>query len=286
MNCCGKLFNLTIFVSNFLFFLTGCAILGLGAYMQANINTFGDFMIDYDVNSAVMLMGLGGVILCLAFLGCMGACTGKNCQQNISLPKLPPIYCTSNRIYSNKYGIHLFSLESACLMYTYATTIAIVLTVEIGAGVALLIFKSSVSDILEQGLVDGLDSYGIETNVTDAYAATTKSWDELQQNMKCCGVTEFTDWGANPIKNATGAVPDSCCKEVTKGCGFGALKTENDTPDAIYTDGCLNKIFDVIQANITWVAIAAACVVAVQVVIICVSCCLGNTMKKAQYEKK
>lgn len=251
MNCCGKLFNLTIFVSNFLFFLTGCAILGLGAYMQANINTFGDFMIDYDVNSAVMLMGLGGVILCLAFLGCMGACT-----------------------------------ESACLMYTYATTIAIVLTVEIGAGVALLIFKSSVSDILEQGLVDGLDSYGIETNVTDAYAATTKSWDELQQNMKCCGVTEFTDWGANPIKNATGAVPDSCCKEVTKGCGFGALKTENDTPDAIYTDGCLNKIFDVIQANITWVAIAAACVVAVQVVIICVSCCLGNTMKKAQYEKK
>ena len=76
MNCCGKLFNLTIFVCNSLFFLTGCAILGLGAYMQANIESFGDFMVDYDVDSAVILMGLGGVILCLAFLGCCGACTG------------------------------------------------------------------------------------------------------------------------------------------------------------------------------------------------------------------
>ena len=77
MNCFGKIFNLTIFVCNFLFFLSGCGILGLGAYMQANINSFGDFMVDYDVNSSVILMALGGVILALAFLGCCGACTGN-----------------------------------------------------------------------------------------------------------------------------------------------------------------------------------------------------------------
>jgi hypothetical protein len=46
--------------------------------MQANIESFGDFMVDYDVDSAVILMGLGGVILCLSFLGCCGACTGTS----------------------------------------------------------------------------------------------------------------------------------------------------------------------------------------------------------------
>ena len=154
-------------------------------------------------------------------------------------------------------------------MYTYATTIAIILVCEIGAAVALLIFKDGVSDILKKGLIDGLDDYGIESNVTNGYTATTKSWDELQENMKCCGVMEFTDWGANPIKNATGAVPNSCCKEVTEGCGFGKLNMDN--PEGIFTDGCLDKIFNVIKDNIVWVAVAAACVVAVQVVIVCVA---------------
>ena len=77
MNCFGRIFNLTIFVCNFLFFLTGCAILGLGAYIQANIEYFGDFMIDYNVDSGIILMVLGGIILAISFLGCCGACTGK-----------------------------------------------------------------------------------------------------------------------------------------------------------------------------------------------------------------
>jgi hypothetical protein len=34
-------------------------------------------MVDYDVNSAVILMTLGGIVLGLAFLGCCGACTGN-----------------------------------------------------------------------------------------------------------------------------------------------------------------------------------------------------------------
>ena len=77
MNCCGKIFNLTIFVCNFFIFLTGCAILGLGAYIQANLENFGEFMIDYNVNSGIILMAMGGIILFVAFLGCCGAGTGK-----------------------------------------------------------------------------------------------------------------------------------------------------------------------------------------------------------------
>lgn len=251
MNCFGKIFNLTIFVCNFLFFLTGCGIIGLGGYMQANMETFGDFMVDYGVNSSVVLMTLGGIILGLAFLGCCGACT-----------------------------------ENACLMYTYASAIAIILVCEIGSAVAMMIFKDDVAHVLEDGLIKGLDGYGKDSNVTDAYTATTKSWDELQTNMRCCGVTEYTDWGKNQGLNSTDSVPDSCCKEFTEGCGTGELGKIQAVDGNIYTAGCLDKVFDVIKDNIVWVAIAAACIVAVQCIIVCVACCLGNSMKKAQYERK
>ena len=169
-------------------------------------------------------------------------------------------------------------------MYTYASVIAIILVCEIGAGVALLIFKDDAAAILEQGLIDGLDDYGVESNVTDAHTGTTHSWDELQTNLKCCGVNDFKDWGENPQMNVTNSVPDSCCKEISEGCGNGTLSEEN--PDAIYTDGCLAEVYHIISENAVWVAIAAACIVAVQITIVCVACCLGNTMKKAQYEQK
>jgi len=250
MNCCGKIFNLTIFVCNFFIFLTGCAILGLGAYIQANLESFGDFMIDYHVNSGVILMVMGGIILFVAFLGCCGAGT-----------------------------------ESACLMYTYATAIAFILVIEIGAAVALLVLKDDVYTALEKGLVDGLDNYGVESNFTDAYKATTQSWDELQTHLHCCGVTDYADWENNPTLNATQSVPDTCCKEISEGCGIGELKSQ--ATDNIYTNGCLQSIFNVIKNNITFVAIGAACVVGIQFIIICVACCLANNMKKqSKYEQK
>jgi len=250
MNCCGKIFNLTVFVCNFFIFLSGCAILGLGAYIQANLENFGAFMIDYNVDSGIILMVMGGAILFVAFLGCCGAGT-----------------------------------ENSCLMYTYGTTLAIILVIEIGAAVALLVLKDEIYVALENGLVDGLDNYGVESNSTDAYKATTESWDELQKNVKCCGVADYSDWANNPTLNSTKSVPDSCCKEISEGCGTGELKVTNPSDD-IYTNGCLDSIVELIKDNIVYVAIGASIIVAIQFIIICVACCLGNTMKKAQYEKK
>ena len=185
------------------------------------------------------------------------------------------------------YSICLIPIfvESACLMYTYATAIAFILVIEIGAAVALLVLKDDVYTALEKGLVDGLDNYGVESNYTDAYKATTQSWDELQTHLHCCGVTDYADWENNPTLNATQSVPDTCCKEISEGCGIGELKSQST--DNIYTNGCLQSIFNVIKNNITFVAIGAACVVGIQFIIICVACCLANNMnKQSKYEQK
>ena len=76
----------TLFACNCLLFLSGCALLGVGIYLMFNIISFGDFLEEfdpdsaldaYDQNSAVILLGLGGVIMGISFLGCCGALAGN-----------------------------------------------------------------------------------------------------------------------------------------------------------------------------------------------------------------
>ena len=172
-------------------------------------------------------------------------------------------------------------------MYTYASVIALILICEIGSAVTVLIFRDDVAKKLEEGLISGLDDYGMESNITDGITKNgpvTDSWNGLQVSLQCCGVVSFDDWGVNPNLNATDSVPDSCCKEVALGCGTGLLSKED--PKTIYKDGCFNKVQKIIKDNAFWIAIAAGCLVAIQLVIVFVACCLGNTMKKAKYDSK
>lgn len=52
---------------------------------------------------------------------------------------------------------------------------------------------------------------------------TAKSYRQhLHFQLKCCGVNSSADWKSfSPGGNS---VPDSCCVNVTKGCGVGAMK--------------------------------------------------------------
>ena len=75
----------TLFVCNCVLFSSGCALLGIGIYLMFNLISFGDYLEEfdpqsaldaYDQNSAVILLGLGGVIMGISFLGCCGAMKG------------------------------------------------------------------------------------------------------------------------------------------------------------------------------------------------------------------
>ena len=82
MNCCDSMLKYIVFLCNFVFFLTGCAVLGIGIYVQLTMKDYYDFLEEKYLGSAIILMVVGGVILIVAFFGCCGACTGttdKNC---------------------------------------------------------------------------------------------------------------------------------------------------------------------------------------------------------------
>ena len=68
-----------------IFFLTGCGMFGIAAYMHVIMNNLGYVMARLDVetalilhqdNSAAFLMGIGGMILIISFLSCLKCFSG------------------------------------------------------------------------------------------------------------------------------------------------------------------------------------------------------------------
>ena len=76
MNCCDSMLKYIVFLCNFIFFLTGAAVLGIGIYVQLEFTEYYDFLSEKYLGSGIILMVVGGVILIVAFFGCCGACTG------------------------------------------------------------------------------------------------------------------------------------------------------------------------------------------------------------------
>ena len=56
--------------------MTGCLLVGIGAYVHVEMANYMDFMNEQYLSSSIILMVAGGVILLVAFFGCCGACTG------------------------------------------------------------------------------------------------------------------------------------------------------------------------------------------------------------------
>ncbi len=56
--------------------------------------------------------------------------------------------------------------------------------------------------------------------------AVTAKWDDLQEDMHCCGGNNFllgyNDYRSTPI-GVNNSVPDSCCHKISKGCGKDIL---------------------------------------------------------------
>ena len=95
-NCCDSMLKYLIFIVNFFFFVTGVALVSMGAYVQIQMSEYFNFLGDSYLNTSIVFIVLGVVILIIGFFGCCGACT-----------------------------------ENHCMVFTYATLLALVVIVEV-----------------------------------------------------------------------------------------------------------------------------------------------------------
>ncbi|XP_039327867.1 CD63 antigen [Saimiri boliviensis] len=155
--------------------------------------------------------------------------------------------------------------ENYCLMITFAIFLSLIMLVEVAAAIAGYVFRNKVISEFNNNFRQQMKNYP-KNNHTASFL------DRMQAEFECCGAANYTDWEKIPsmLKNQ---VPDSCCVNVTVGCGI------NFTEKQIHTEGCVEKIGGWLRKNVLVVAAAALGIAFVEVLGIVFACCLVKSIR-------
>ncbi|XP_037069100.1 CD63 antigen-like isoform X2 [Pollicipes pollicipes] len=233
-----------IFFFNFIFVISGIALVAMGAVIKGYYDKYLDFLSDDVFSVPVLLIVVGVIIFFVAFMGCCGAIR-----------------------------------ESYCMTMTFAVLLALIFILELAAGIAAYLLRDEIADTLNKNMNATMQNYG-----KPDHSGVTKTWDGMQMELDCCGASNYTDWALTDFGRANNSVPDTCCREATSNCGVGmAALPASVAANTIYTRGCRDSVEEQIQSNIVAVGGAGVGIAFLQVLGVILACCLSKSIKK-EYE--
>ncbi|XP_038165278.1 CD63 antigen [Cyprinodon tularosa] len=152
--------------------------------------------------------------------------------------------------------------ENHCMVTTFAVLLTLIILAEIAAAILGYVYRNKLSIVVQDSLTEMISNY------KNSSAEFKKTVDDLQEVWKCCGVNNASDWKNYGEDKVT--VPDSCCKNVTVGCGKGTMTDANK----VYQKGCHDALETFLKENIQWVIVAALVIAVLQIMGIVFSCLL------------
>lgn len=227
------------FTFNVIFWLLGCAILGIGIWLHIAKGNYASIAPSFNFLTATALcIAAGAIVLVVGFFGCCGAI-----------------------------------MENQCMLLTYFLLVVVIFILEVVAGILAFVFAEEVERVIQEELLTGIkDKYRQEGRDEQGLR---DGWDQVQTNLKCCGVTNYTDWyniQAWPGKNY---VPDSCCKDPQ-----GVTCGTKENPSFWYTRGCLGELKYWLKSHLYIVGVVGITVGVLQVLgmvaAMALFCCLRN----------
>ncbi|CAH2011528.1 unnamed protein product [Acanthoscelides obtectus] len=240
---------------NFIIFLAGSAVLVVGIWLVADPNSFigiskiipSDELHNFiqpkvieQVSYAILAIGI--LIFLVSFLG----------------------YCGALK-------------ESQCMLTTYGILLIVILVLEIAAGILAVVYKSKVETETKDVLITSLSHYKPTTEETDA---VTQAWDQLQMNLHCCGVNNYSDYAGNQdLRNASRLVPESCCilKEDKTPVSDTCTTSPNDS-NSYFNKGCYSSVVSLLRNNLEIVIGIAAGLAIIEILGIFLSFCLAKNI--------
>ncbi|XP_057317323.1 CD151 antigen-like [Hydractinia symbiolongicarpus] len=220
LSCGMTCLRYILFAFNFVFWIGGIALMGVGIYSRVQVGKWDDIIDDSTVPSAANLMIIAGVLVMLiGFLGCCGAWK-----------------------------------QNKCLLISYAICLILIFVLEIAAGIYAYVKRDDIQKELETGLMKGINNtYGAQD--TKANKAFGDAIDWFQEKVECCGAKKPQDWSESvwATKAKKYYVPDSCCK--LSGCSkkYGVSLDQFVNSGKIYKEGCVQKGKDWVKAHISLV---------------------------------
>ncbi|KAK3519374.1 hypothetical protein QTP70_026865 [Hemibagrus guttatus] len=156
--------------------------------------------------------------------------------------------------------------ENYCMVTTFVVLLSLIIIIEIGIAIAAYVLRTKLTDVVEDSLKETFKNY---TN-----PEIRKEVDNMQTELKCCGVVNSSDW-VN-FKADKNSVPDSCCKNVTTNCGNGAMKNSS----IIYIEGCGPALEKFLKQNILWIGVAALVIAFIEILGVVFACTLMSGIRK------
>ncbi|XP_048734850.1 tetraspanin-3-like [Ostrea edulis] len=167
--------------------------------------------------------------------------------------------------------------ENKCLLAVLFSFLLVILTALITSGALGYAFRSDVANAVESGLQKAVDSYHPNNIQQDQV-------DYLQRHLKCCGVSNASDWlnakAWAPTANET--VPESCCV-----AGINCTEERREmynNPKYIYQKGCYEKLEHEFMSNLAYIAGTAIGLAVILILGMVCSCILLCRSKEVRYE--
>lgn len=152
-------------------------------------------------------------------------------------------------------GFYCTQKGNVALLNVYGVVILLIFLLQVAAGIAGAVFKDQISTQFQSGLT---------TSIADE--KSRQQWEKIQQTLSCCGVQNYTDWGAS--------IPESCCQNPP--CKAG--------DEGMYP-GCGPKVLQVIMRDLGYVIGVAFGLVVLQLLGSIVAFCLARGLRKHNYEE-
>lgn len=236
---------LTVF--NFIFWISGIALLALGIYAKMELYVYMELSTIYYKEAPYILIGVGAFIVLVGSFGC--CCTFKG---------------------------------HTVLLYMYSCVLVLVFVAELSSGVAGFVYKNKLEDGFNQGLGIALKNYNTDKEKRKAVDGLQHTLhccgkDKYEDWFN-------TPWETE--QNMTRVVPKSCCRVEEKTCKHFNLpaKTTNATLD-IYSEGCYPTVTKFMQNNLALIGGIALGISFFQLLGAALACCLAKNINKSKYEQ-
>ncbi|CAL8364875.1 unnamed protein product [Gadus morhua 'NCC'] len=238
---CGTIFlKYLLFTFNFLFWLAGGVVMGVGVWTLVEKSEYISLLPSKTyAASAYILVLAGAIVMVTGVLGC----------------------CATFK-------------EQRRLLRVYFVLLLCIFLLEVLSGVLAYIYYQQLSVELKNSLMETM----VKKYEQAEQDHVTRAVDKLQQEFKCCGSNRSDNWADSLwIRSARAegrAVPDSCCKSPTAGCGA------RDHPSNIYRveGGCASKLENLILDHLKIIGMVGVAIASIQVTGMVFTCCLYRSL--------
>lgn len=229
--CMANIIKYMLFATNFLVFIMGCVVLGIGIFAivngaalmdlvdEANTALESNLTLNVFTSAAIILIVVSVFVVIVTFFGCCGAIK-----------------------------------ESKCMLGTYFTIILVMFVILIvGSVIGYQASFDTIGGELDKTMKDFVDK-SITDEDNKGKLAITKAWNAVQEDYTCCGSyfnSSYNSWYGDdlpyPLNNGNWKVPESCCLH------FESAKVADCRKNPRSADynltGCFDEFEDLIKDN-------------------------------------